>query len=85
MQKIFIVISSWSTPYEDAENNSVNCATTQYNRALAVLQKVKEEELGDNKELWYSPIELIDTPDNFFIRNQQESWFNVEIIEQELN
>lgn len=85
MEKIFLVVSSWSTPYEEADGYSVNFATVQYNRALAKLEDIKLEELKENAELWYSPIQLSDNVNEFFIKNQQESWFNVQIIEMELN
>lgn len=85
-ENVFIVISSWFYEKSGYSDKDINFVTKDANEAIKKLKSIKEEELGINERLWDDDIfEKQDESDHFFIMNNNGDWFEIEIIEKELD
>lgn len=85
-EKVFIVISNWFYEKSGYYDKSINLVTRDKNKAIEKLKAIKEEELAINGRLWDEDIfEKKDGPNYFFIMNNSGNWFEIEIIENEID
>lgn len=84
-EKVYIVISSWL--YEKYSNidKSINFVSKDINKAKEKLKNIKDEELAINAQLWSDIFEKQDSSDYFFIMNNNGDWFEVDIVEKEID
>ena len=84
-EKVYIVISSWL--YEKCSNidKSINFVSKDINKTKEKLKNIKDEELAINAQLWSDIFEKQDSSDYFFIMNNNGDWFEVDIVEKEID
>lgn len=85
-EKVFIVISDYFSS-KIGGDYTVNKVTKNKDDAIKELNSIKENELHDNSFMWeenniYSKEE---SPDYFFIMNNDDDWVEIKIIEKEID
>ena len=88
-EKIFIVISSWFYENCGYSDKNVNLVTKSKDAAIDKLEFLKKEELNLNGSRIWTDDNIFDktedTSDYFFISNNNGDWFEIEIIEKEID
>lgn len=85
-ENVFIVISNWFYEKSGYCDKNIDFVTRDKNKAIEKLKHIKEEELVINGRLWNEDIfEKQDSSDYFFIMNNNGDWFEVDIVEKEID
>ena len=85
-ENVFIVISNWFYEKSGYCDKNTDFVTRDKNKAIEKLKHIKEEELVINGRLWDEDIfEKQDSSDYFFIMNNNGDWFEVDIVEKEID